>query len=80
MQIAHQSPNILPACPHRPPCLPAGMAPSDEPLPSYCLPFDAPEEQPLVKILTRRPTVPGDAEQAANVRSRSAKLRVVQKL
>ncbi|PSC75684.1 16S rRNA (cytosine(1402)-N(4))-methyltransferase [Micractinium conductrix] len=58
----------------------AGMAPSDEPLPSYCLPFDAPEEQPLVKILTRRPTVPGDAEQAANVRSRSAKLRVVQKL
>jgi 16S rRNA (cytosine1402-N4)-methyltransferase len=56
------------------------MAPSDEPLPSYCLPFDNVPPEPSVRIVTRRPLVPSDAEQAANPRSRSAKLRVVEKL
>ncbi|KAL4854295.1 Ribosomal RNA small subunit methyltransferase H [Chlorella vulgaris] len=54
----------------------AGMAPSDEQLPSYCLPF----EEASVRILTRRPVTPSEDEQRANVRCRSAKLRVVQKL
>lgn len=56
------------------------MSPSDEPLPSYCLPFEQSAAAPAVRILTRRPLVPSEAEQAANVRSRSAKLRVVEKL
>lgn len=58
----------------------AGMAPTDEPLPSYCLPFDLAAAEASVKILTRRPVVPGDAEQEENPRSRSAKLRVVERL
>ena len=59
----------------------AGMAPTDEPLPSYCNQFDASTEgEALVKILTRRPVVPGGEEQVKNPRSRSAKLRVVEKL
>lgn len=127
------------------PCLahpPAGMSPSDEALPSYCLPFEAPQvcrlllplvllllpvaasslarycsalaahcscalarikpschmhagrhhpplhlptrkckqEEATIKILTRKPILPSDEEQAANARSRSAKLRVVEKL
>ena len=33
-----------------------------------------------VTLVTRRPVVPGDAEQARNARSRSAKLRVVEKV
>ena len=56
------------------------MAPSDEALPSYCLPFERAEQAAAVRILTRRPVVPTEAEQAANARSRSAKLRVVEKL
>ncbi|KAI7835567.1 hypothetical protein COHA_010528, partial [Chlorella ohadii] len=58
----------------------AGMAPSDEALPSYCLPFESAQEEAAVKILTRKPILPSDEEQAANTRSRSAKLRVVEKL
>ncbi len=58
----------------------AGMAPSDEQLPSYCLPFEEAAQQASVRIITRRPVAPSDEEQAANVRSRSAKLRVVEKL
>ena len=59
---------------------PAGMAPSDEQLPSYCLPFEEAQEQASIKLITRRPLAPSAEEQAANVRSRSAKLRVVEKL
>ena len=89
----------------------AGMAPSDGPLPSYCLPPAAAQarvdsaaaasprrkqQQPAqpppqraeeeeapparVRILTRRPVGPSEDEERANVRSRSAKLRVVEKL
>lgn len=56
------------------------MAPSDEPLPSYCLPFEAAQDAASVRLVTRRPLVPGEEEQRANPRSRSAKLRVVEKL
>jgi 16S rRNA (cytosine1402-N4)-methyltransferase len=56
------------------------MAPSDEQLPSYCLPFEQADAQASVRILTRRPVTPSEDEQRANVRCRSAKLRVVQKL
>lgn len=35
---------------------------------------------PLVKILTKKPVVPGDAEMASNRRARSAKLRVAEKI
>ena len=85
----HDSPlSLLPAqsprlslLPARPAHLPAGMAPSDEPLPDYCLPFEGREAgEARVRILTRRPLVPSAEEQAANARSRSAKLRVVEKL
>lgn len=59
----------------------AGMAPTDEPLPSYCLPFDERiEGEAMVKILTRRPVVPGEEEEKENPRSRSAKLRVVERI
>ena len=67
------------------------MPPSDEALPSYCLPpgmsveavepgGGAASSAATVRIVTRRPLVPGEAEQRANARSRSAKLRVVEKL
>ncbi len=59
----------------------AGMAPTDEPLPSYCVPFDERNEgEAIVKILTRRPVVPGEEEEKGNPRSRSAKLRVVERI
>jgi 16S rRNA (cytosine1402-N4)-methyltransferase len=59
----------------------AGMAPTDEPLPSYCVPFDERSDgEALVKILTRRPVVPGEEEEKGNPRSRSAKLRVVERI
>ncbi len=38
------------------------------------------EKQAVVKLITKKPIVPSDAEQAQNPRSRSAKLRVVEKL
>lgn len=56
------------------------MAPTDEALPSYCLPFEAAQAQASIRLITRRPVVPSAEEQAANARSRSAKLRVVEKL
>ena len=56
------------------------MAPSDEQLPSYCLPFEEAQAEASIKLITRRPLAPSPEEQAANVRSRSAKLRVVEKL
>lgn len=58
----------------------AGMAPSDEQLPSYCLPFEEAQPEASVRIMTRRPVAPSEEEQRVNVRSRSAKLRVVEKL
>jgi 16S rRNA (cytosine1402-N4)-methyltransferase len=59
----------------------AGMAPTDEPFPSYCVPFDERNEgEPVVKILARRPLVPGKEEEEGNPRSRGAKLRVVERL
>lgn len=36
--------------------------------------------EPVVKIITKKPIVPGDEEVLANPRSRSAKMRVVEKL
>lgn len=57
----------------------AGMAPSDNLLPDYCLPFD-PTEEPMIKIITRKPICPSDEEEGRNVRSRSAKLRIVERL
>jgi len=57
----------------------AGMAPSDNALPEYCASFNEPQE-PRVKILTRRPICPSAKEEEANVRSRSAKLRIVERL
>lgn len=56
------------------------MAPSDEALPSYCVPFDGAIDEAKVKVITRRPVVPGEEEEKVNSRSRSAKLRVVEKL
>lgn len=57
----------------------AGMAPSDSNLPEYCRTFDCVSET-AVKIITRKPICPSTEEEALNVRSRSAKLRVVEKL
>lgn len=57
----------------------AGMAPSDSTLPDYCMPFDSMSEA-KVKIITRKPICPTPEEEAVNVRSRSAKLRVVERL
>lgn len=57
----------------------AGMAPTDEPLPDYCVPFQTAAE-PKVRVLTRRPVTPSEDEQLENPRSRSAKLRVVERL
>jgi 16S rRNA (cytosine1402-N4)-methyltransferase len=37
-------------------------------------------EEPVVRIVTRKPVVPSEAEQQTNPRSRSAKLRVVERL
>lgn len=72
LPIPHAAgPLVLPA---------AGMAPSDEQLPSYCLPFEEAQPEASVRIMTRRPVAPSEEEQRVNVRSRSAKLRVVEKL
>ncbi len=37
-------------------------------------------KEPKVKILTKKPVIPSDEEMKRNPRSRSAKLRVIQKL
>ena len=37
-------------------------------------------ERPRVERVTRKPVTPGDAEVEANILSRSAKLRVVERL
>jgi len=59
----------------------AGMAPTDEPLPSYCVPFDEKMRgEAMVKILTRKPVVPKEEEEKENPRSRSAKLRIVERI
>lgn len=57
----------------------AGMAPSDSVLPNYCSPFDTVAEA-KVKIITRKPIRPSPEEETLNVRSRSAKLRVIEKI
>lgn len=57
----------------------AGMAPSDSSLPDYCAPFEQAYE-PKVKIITRKPICPSEDEERVNVRSRSAKLRIVEKM
>jgi 16S rRNA (cytosine1402-N4)-methyltransferase len=57
----------------------AGMTPSDESLPGYCVPFTE-ASKPKIKLLTKRPVTPSDEEVQENTRSRSAKLRVVEKL
>jgi 16S rRNA (cytosine1402-N4)-methyltransferase len=58
----------------------AGMRPSDEALPDYCLPFAEEAGEASVRLVTRKPVAPSAGEQAANARSRSAKLRVVERL
>jgi len=57
----------------------AGMAPSDSSLPEYCAPFEQAFEA-KVKIITRKPICPSEEEERTNVRSRSAKLRIIEKL
>ena len=42
--------------------------------------IDSARQQPVVKLLTRKPVQASAEEAAANPRSRSAKLRIVQKL
>lgn len=44
------------------------------------IPFCVCDKQPTVKILTKKPVVPDEAELEANPRSRSAKLRAAQKI
>jgi 16S rRNA (cytosine1402-N4)-methyltransferase len=42
--------------------------------------FRSAEQTGLVRILTKKPVSPGDSELASNPRSRSAKLRAVEKV
>jgi len=42
--------------------------------------FDEWEQRGLVKIITKKPIVPGREEKLKNRRSRSAKLRAIEKL
>lgn len=44
------------------------------------LPIIPPEMQPKFKLITRKPILPSDEELEANNRSRSAKLRIIEKL
>jgi 16S rRNA (cytosine1402-N4)-methyltransferase len=37
-------------------------------------------KKPLVKVITKKPILPGDVELEENPRSRSAKLRVAEKI
>ena len=57
-------------------CLYAGFD-NEGPLPAETLPKAPPRE---VKLVTRKPLMAAPEEQAANPRSRSAKLRVAEKL
>jgi 16S rRNA (cytosine1402-N4)-methyltransferase len=38
------------------------------------------DKEPIVNLITRKPVVPSDEEIAMNPRSRSAKLRVLEKI
>lgn len=58
----------------------AGRPQDAEPLPLHLDPRDYPGPVAVASLVTRRPITAGEDEQRANPRSRSAKLRILQKL